>query len=106
MLDIEGEVVCGTSSNVFIVRGGELVTPDLRFSGVRGVMRGQVLRIAGTLGIPCHEEPLYPQDFDTASEVFVTNAVRGIRSVVQLGEQHWSPGPITTALRDALNAHA
>ena len=44
MLDTEGELVCGTASNVFMVRDGVLVTPDLRFCGVRGVMRAQVLR--------------------------------------------------------------
>jgi len=106
MRDFEGEVVCGTSSNVFIVRNGELVTPDLRFSGVRGVMRDQVLRLAQSLHIPFHEEPLYPHDFDSASEVFVTNAVRGIRAVIELGESRWSRGPMTDALCKALDSHA
>ncbi|HEY4368544.1 MAG TPA: aminodeoxychorismate lyase [Steroidobacteraceae bacterium] len=102
MLDTEGELVCGTASNVFVVRNGTLRTSDLRFCGVRGVMRGQVLRVADELGIPVLEEPLWPVDLEEASEVFVTNAVRGIRSIVALESLRWPSGPMARQLRQAL----
>ena len=104
MLDTEGELVCGTSSNVFIVRNGALFTSDLRFCGVRGVMRTQVLEAAATLGIATHEEPLWPEDLQEASEVFVTNAVRGIRSIVALESLRWPEGSMTLRLRQALES--
>jgi 4-amino-4-deoxychorismate lyase len=106
MRDSEGELVCATAANVFIVRGQELVTSDLRYCGIRGVMRDEVLRLARTLGIPVSEEPLWPEDLDGANEVFVTNAVRGIRSVVSLEQLSWPSGPIAQALREALYADA
>jgi len=102
MLDTEGELVGGTTSNVFIVRQGVLLTPDLRFSGVRGVMREQVLKAAAKLGLQSSEEPLWPHDLDVASEVFVSNAVRGIRSVIALDEHRWSAGSIARRLSVAL----
>lgn len=102
MLDTEGELVGGTASNVFVVRSGILATPDLRFSGVRGVMREQVLRAAAKLGVQSSEEPLWPHDLDAASEVFVTNAVRGIRSIVALDTQRWPIGPVARQLGAAL----
>jgi 4-amino-4-deoxychorismate lyase len=102
MLDTEGEVVCGTSSNLFVVRDGVLATPDLRFCGVAGVMRGKVLEAAAQLGIPSSEEPLWPHDIELASEVFVTNAVRGVRSVRTLDALHWSSDAIACRLRAAL----
>lgn len=102
MLDTEGELVGGTASNVFIVRQGMLLTPDLRFCGVWGVMREQVLRAAAKLGLQSGEEPLWPHDLDAASEVFVTNAVRGLRSVIALDEHRWSAGPIARRLSAAL----
>ena len=102
MLDTEGELVCGTASNVFIVREGMLVTPDLRFCGVVGVMRAQVLRAARQEGLAANEEPLWPHDIETASEAFVTNAVHGIRSAVSLGTQRWEPGPVAGKLRSVL----
>lgn len=102
MLDTEGELVSGTASNVFLVREGILVTPDLRFCGVLGIMRAEVLRTARELGIAVSEEPLRSQDVETASEVFITNAVRGIRSVTELGELRWSDSPLADRLRQVL----
>jgi 4-amino-4-deoxychorismate lyase len=102
MLDTEGELVSATASNVFIVRERALHTPDLRFCGIRGVMRAQVLRVAHELGMHTIEEPLWPHDLAGASEVFVTNAVRGIRPVVALDDQRWNAGPIARQLSAAL----
>lgn len=102
MLDTEGEVVCATAANLFIVSEGVLVTPDLRFSGVRGVMRGQVLAAARSLKIDVDERSVWPDELPAASEVFVTNAVRGIRSVVALEETTWPAGPVASRLMQAL----
>lgn len=103
MLDTEGELVSGTSNNVFLVREGVLVTPDLRFCGVLGIMRGEVLRTARELGIAVSEEPLWPHDVEAASEVFITNAVRGIRSVTELDMLRWNSAPVADRLRKALD---
>ena len=103
MLDTEGEVVCATSANVFAVREGALITPDLRFCGVHGVMRAQVLKAAPKLRLAVSEEPLWPHDLETASEVFITNAVRGIRSVASLDSMQWSETSVATRLAHALS---
>jgi 4-amino-4-deoxychorismate lyase len=102
MLDTEGELVCATAGNVFIVREGALATPDLRFCGVRGIMRTRVLRAAAQLRIPASEEPLWPHDVEIADEVFLTNAIRGIRQVVALGSLQWSHGPVVERLKAAM----
>jgi 4-amino-4-deoxychorismate lyase len=102
MLDTEGELVSGTANNVFLVRDGTLLTPDLRFCGVHGIMRAEVLRTARELGIAVNEEPLWPHDVEAASEVFITNSVRGIRSIDALGSLRWSGGAVADRLRRAL----
>lgn len=102
LCDTEGELVSATAGNVFIVRNGTLLTPDLRFCGVRGVMRAQVLRAASKLGMSCSEEPLWPHDLAEATEVFLTNAVRGIRPVNQLQDQSWTAFPVAAQLSAAL----
>jgi 4-amino-4-deoxychorismate lyase len=104
MLDTEGELVSGTANNVFLVREGVLVTPDLRFCGVLGIMRSEVLRLAREQGIAVNEEPLWPHDVGAASEVFLTNAVRGIRSVNELGSLRWDSSPVADQLRKALDS--
>jgi 4-amino-4-deoxychorismate lyase len=102
MLDTEGELVSGTASNVFLVREGALVTPDLRFCGVLGIMRGEVLRAAREQGIAVSEEPLWPHDVAAATEVFITNSIRGIRSITQIGPQRFGSSPVADQLRRAL----
>jgi 4-amino-4-deoxychorismate lyase len=103
MLDTEGEVVCATSANVFVVRDNSLLTPDLRYCGVRGVMRAQVIKAAAKLQLAVSEEPLWPHDLETANEVFITNAVRGIRSVASLDSLQWSASGVAARLASALS---
>jgi 4-amino-4-deoxychorismate lyase len=102
MLDTEGELVCATAANLFIVRDGVLVTPDLRFCGVRGIMRSHVLEQARRLGVAASEEPLWPRDVEAASEFFLSNAVRGLRPIVELDGLRWAPGPVCEELRRTL----
>lgn len=102
MLDTEGEVVCATAANVFVVRDNVLVTPDLRFCGVHGVMRAQVIKAAAKLKLAVSEEPLWPHDLTSASEVFITNAVRGIRSVGALESLQWTASDVASRLANAL----
>jgi len=109
LLDTEGELVCGTMSNLFLVLDGVLVTPDLRYSGVRGVMRKNVLQLASTLNMVTEERAVWPQELTVAQEVFITNALRGIKPVVALRsgseiEQQWGVGEITAALLTAVDS--
>jgi 4-amino-4-deoxychorismate lyase len=98
MLDTEGEVISATASNVFIVNDGVLMTPDLRFSGVCGVLRQHVLLTASKIGLVVEERALRPEDLLGATECFVTNALRGIRPVVALDERCWPIGHVTKRL--------
>jgi 4-amino-4-deoxychorismate lyase len=102
MMDTAGEVVCATAANVFLVRQDILTTPDLRFCGVHGVMRAQVLEAAKAAGLTISIEPVWPDDFAEASEVFITNAVWGIRSVGSLDELQWSNTRVATQLSSRL----
>ncbi|HEX7374035.1 MAG TPA: aminodeoxychorismate lyase, partial [Steroidobacteraceae bacterium] len=82
MLAMDGRLVCATAANLFLVRGGRLHTPVIRDCGVAGVMRHVVLQAAESLGIPYEIRDLEIGDLTDADEVFLTNAVRGIRPVV------------------------
>jgi len=102
MLDLEDELVCATAGNLFVATEGALCTPDLRFSGVRGTMRARVLDVARELGYAVEECALRPQQLLDATEVFVTNAVRGIRPVTALEDRRWPIGALTRRLANAL----
>ena len=89
MRDIDGDLVCGTMSNLFVMRGSSLTTPVLGRSGIAGVMRRWVLEQAPNLNLRPREARLTVQHLQDATEVFMTNAVAGIVSVgvVELGRR-------------------
>lgn len=70
-----------TNSNVFLVKDNLLVTPALSEGCVSGVMRKQVMTIAKKNGFAVDEAAIAPQMLRQADELFLTNAVRGIRWV-------------------------
>jgi 4-amino-4-deoxychorismate lyase len=81
MRDVDENIVCGTMSNLFVRRGASLMTPVLDRCGVAGVMRRWILETAGDLGLCPVERRIRWQDLSAAEEVFMSNAVVGVRSV-------------------------
>lgn len=97
-----GNLVSGTMSNVFLVRDSCLLTPRIDQCGVAGVMRRVVLREARQAGIPTRECELRQQDLQGAEEVFLTNALMGIRPVRGLDARELTSGPVTRHLQSML----
>jgi 4-amino-4-deoxychorismate lyase len=81
MGDTDGRWVCGTMSNLFLRRGSILITPPVNRCGVAGVMRRWVLLSAPGARLRAQERPVRWADFGRVDEVFMTNAVVGIKSV-------------------------
>lgn len=101
MLDLDGNVVGGTMSNLFLARGSVLMTPLLDRCGIAGVMRRWVLEQARMLGLRPVEARLRWKELRAAEEVFMTNAVAGIVSVavIQHGKQRVEFPAMGTAAR-------
>ena len=108
MLDVEGHVVCGTMSNLFVRHGTALATPLVDRCGVAGVMRRFVLGEARALGLRPIERRIGLQDLASADEAFITNAVAGPVPIgwVRHGRERWRPPAIDAArrLRERLDA--
>ena len=104
MTSTEGRLIGGTASNVFLAAGDRLLTPAVGRAGIAGVMRRVVLEAARSAGIPVSVADLPPSALAAASEVFVTNALTGIRPVHRLGARTWSTGPVTRLLQERLIA--
>lgn len=102
LLDTSGRVVGGSSSNVFAVRDGRLLTPALARCGIKGVMRRIVLETARELGLEALETDLTLDDLRAADELFVTNALIGIWPVARLDEQPFARGATTRQLMRAI----
>lgn len=72
--DASGRLIDGSTATVWLVSGGRLSTP-LAPPAVGGVARELVFDIADELGIPAVEALLTLAEFETADEVFLSNAV-------------------------------
>jgi 4-amino-4-deoxychorismate lyase len=81
MGDGDGNWVSGTMSNLFLRRGTVLTTPRLDRCGVAGVMRRWILDRAADLNLRTEEREVRWGDLRAAEEVFMSNAVVGIRPV-------------------------
>ena len=68
------------SSNIFIVTGDQIFTPPLSELCVNGVMRTHILEnFANSFNIK--EKPISTEELNHCDEIWLTNAVQGIRSI-------------------------
>lgn len=72
-LNERGELAEGSRTNVFIERGGELLTPSLSSGLLPGVLRSELLRTG-----KAKEAVLTLEDVSRADVVYVGNSVRGL----------------------------
>jgi 4-amino-4-deoxychorismate lyase len=102
LLDDTGHVVESVHHNIFVVRDGTLITPQLERVGVKGVMRRFILDdLAPKLGLSVVEENLTADSLKQAAEIFVCNSLRGIWPVREFEETSWQvPSPVTQRLQD------
>ncbi len=103
MLNHKGEVAECTGDNVFIVRGGRLLTPPPDAGILEGITRNAVLDLARAAGIDCREATLVRHDLYTADECFLTGTAAEVIPVVEIdGRRIGSgvPGPVTKRLTD------
>ena len=104
MLDVEGRLNEGVGQNLFLVRGGELLTPRGAMV-LEGVSRGVVLDLTAGLGIPARESDLDLYDAYTSDEAFLSSTSLCICPVRSIDHRPLAeaaiPGPITRRLMDA-----
>ena len=89
-------------SNVFLVTGGELLTPGLDQAGVAGIMRAKLLELAKDLGMGCREQRVDLTDVYAAEGVFFCNSLIGLWPVRQLDEKRFTIPTLVLRLSEAL----
>ena len=71
LIDRDGYIAEGTGDNFFMVKNGELFTPEGR-NILRGISRAYTMELAKDLGINCSEKNIEPYDLYDADEAFLT----------------------------------
>ena len=101
LLTAEGYVADGSGENVFIVKDGELFTPDLSTSILPGITRDTVIQIAQDLGYTVHETSLIRSDLYLADEAFMTGTAAEVTPLRAVDDIEIGVGAITLQIQEA-----
>jgi len=105
-VDDEGRMFEGATSNIFLARGGGLVTTPAEGAILPGVLRAAVERVAEAAGIPVVEAYLRVADLRADDAMFLTSSVRGIVAVATVDERALRLDELTLERLRALVADA
>lgn len=109
LLNASGEIAEGAGSNVFVVRGGEVLTPPLAAGILAGITREVLLELAPGCGVEIREMPLRAGDLLGADEAFLTSTLKELAPITRVDDRtigSGRPGPLTLRLLDAFQRHA
>lgn len=102
LCDANGYLAEGPGTNIFVLKDGELYTPD---SGcLEGITRKSALELAAQMGIPVHVERVHLEQLLNADEAFLTSSAGGIIPVNSVDDKVLGgvsgPGKVTTELHN------
>lgn len=103
LLDTEGFVAEGAGENLFIIKDGILIEPEIA-SALTGITRATVLAIAQDLGYSVITKRLTRDDIYIADEAFFTGTAAEITPIRELDRRTIGSGvrgPITSKIQEA-----
>jgi len=103
LLDSEGNLAEGSGENIFIVRGGQLLTNDDRHSILLGITRDAVLQIARDLDYRVEIKALELDDLLSADEAFFTGTAAEVTPISEVDETpigNGARGPVTREIQE------
>jgi branched-chain amino acid aminotransferase len=99
IVDGRGMVLEGATSNLFVVRGGELFTPPEDSGILPGITRARLLASAATLGIRAHLVDLREADVLSADEAFISSSIREVLPLVRVDQRLIGDGRVGAVTR-------
>jgi branched-chain amino acid aminotransferase len=99
--DTLGNVAESATSNVFLVREGEVFTPIPNGTFLNGITRQRIMGLLRENGITVHESCLTYDDFHQADEVFLTGNIAKVTPVVAFENTHYESGPVARLARES-----
>ncbi len=97
LLNAAGSIAETSVANIFLFRGGDLLTPPPSDGALEGITRATVLELAASLGIAARTQSLGRFDLFAADEVFLAGSGAGLVPVRSLDGRSigaGGPGPV------------
>ena len=91
--DVQGSVVEGVSSNCFILLNDRWISPELRYNGVHGVMRAEILARMQQQGMNCELRMIDMEEIPRFQSLFFCNALSPMKIAKSLNHQHLDVQP-------------
>ncbi|RYE19907.1 MAG: 4-amino-4-deoxychorismate lyase [Sphingobacteriales bacterium] len=95
-----GNIIESTIANIFWVNDKQVFTPPLSEGCIAGVMRRQLLEVLPSKGYSVSEQVLTAEILATADSIFLTNVIRHIKWVGQIGDTSYNSSLIPAIYRD------
>lgn len=102
LMDPQGYVCQGSGENLFLVKDGELHTPDLAGGALDGITRRTIIQFAQDLGIKVVERRITRDEFYLADEIFMTGTAAEVTPIREYDDRtigNGGRGPITEKLQ-------
>lgn len=102
LLNTKGFVTEASTSNIFALCRGRLITPSIESGVLPGITRQIIIDLAGRLRMRVREKRILPKELLTADEVFLTNSLAEIMPVTRINGKNvgdGKPGRVTQLLR-------
>lgn len=96
MLNTKHSVTGATSSNIFLVMGGKLITPPRSDGVLPGIARSRIIKLAESMKVPFLEQSITKTHIEYAQEIFITNIVTGIVPITNVEENFVAEKPCGT----------
>ena len=101
LLNTASNVADGAISNVYMVKGGQIFTPPVADGALPGVIRRILLEEFNT-SFSITEKSISVSEILDADEVFLTNALMGVKRVSRLNTKEYSSFAIASSISKAL----
>ena len=101
LLNTDGFVVEGASSNLFWVQSGAVCTPPMTSGVLAGVTRAVVLELCDKLALPVREATVTPKVLREAEGVFLTLSTLGVKTAAELDGVPLGQSPLAEKLHHA-----
>lgn len=101
LVNTHGEVVEGTSANLFWVSAQTVCTPPVKAGTLPGITRAVVIELCDTMGLPWLDRRVYPEELRNADGVFLTLSSLGIVEATALDGHPLATSPLVPTLQKA-----
>ncbi|HEX4862697.1 MAG TPA: branched-chain amino acid transaminase [Acidimicrobiales bacterium] len=107
LLSPQGYVSECTGENIFVVRGGKIITPPLAAGALEGITQSSVMAIASDLGFEVEVGNILRSDLYIADEAFLSGTAAEVVPIASVDDRpvrDGKPGPMTRQIQEVYHS--